>query len=110
MKTLVAFTLTLLISPQSLAAPFTDAEIEKRIARGAQLSVACRVEAELNNSVNGENCENFFYWIHDGFSLDPSNLHRAASLAAGDFETYQANLRLILAIAEGEERTAQGSP
>lgn len=90
----------------ALAAPFTGKEVEERMAAGANLSAVCRVEATLNQTLSGQDCTAFLFWIRDDFSQIKANLTSATAQAIQHFESYKTNLAIIAGIAKSVE-TAQ---
>jgi hypothetical protein len=85
------------------AAPFSDEEVERRMAEGANLSAVCRVELLLTKSLEGEYCVKFLDWIHDGFPSIAPNLRNGTPAAKGHLRDYEANLAVIAARAKALE-------
>jgi hypothetical protein len=94
----------------ALAGPFSDAEVERRMAEGAELSCGCKIESKINQSIEGDNCAKFFIWTRDGFPAIESNLKNASPKATADLERYKTCLADVIKVAESQEATTAKPP
>ncbi len=91
---------------QAVAAPFTDAEVEQRMAAGANLAAVCRVDATIHKEIAGKYCLDFLYWVRDEFPQIAPSLKRATPQTLQHFENYKTNLAIIAEIAESVQTAA----
>ncbi len=97
--------LALVATAASAAAPWTDAEVERRLDEGAALGAKCRAEASHAKQVTTAGCLEFSSWLHKDFPLLAENLPAVLGRSPRAADVYSAFIADLEFITQTGERS-----